>query len=71
MSFGIRVGKRFAISPQQGAETLVYLASSPEVASVTGEYFHKCRPITPGLEARDDAKAQRLWLESAIAHLSD
>jgi NAD(P)-dependent dehydrogenase (short-subunit alcohol dehydrogenase family) len=72
MSFGIRVGKRFALSPQQGAETLVYLASSPEVISVTGEYFHKCHPITPSREARDDAKAQRLWLETArVARLAN
>jgi NAD(P)-dependent dehydrogenase (short-subunit alcohol dehydrogenase family) len=33
ISFGIRIGKRFALSTQQGAETLVYLACSPEVAS--------------------------------------
>jgi NAD(P)-dependent dehydrogenase (short-subunit alcohol dehydrogenase family) len=65
ISFGIRIAKRFALSPQQGAETLVYLASSPEVDGVTGEYFHKCRPTTPSQEARDDKAAQRLWEESA------
>ncbi len=65
ISFGIRVGKRFALSPQQGAETIVYLASSPEVIGVTGEYFHKCNRVTPSQEARDDAKAERLWLETA------
>src|SRR5260370_1117666 len=46
LSFGLRVAKRFALSPRQGAKTLVYLASSPEVAGVTGKYFHKCRPAT-------------------------
>jgi len=72
ISFGIRIGKRFALSPQQGAETLVYLASSPEVAGVTGKYFHKCRPATPSREAQDDAMAQRLWEETArLAHLED
>ena len=72
ISFGIRIGKRFALSPQQGAETLTYLASSPEEASVTGEYFHKCRPIAPSREAQDDAMAQRLWAETArLAHLED
>ncbi len=72
ISFGIRVGKRFALSPQQGAETLVYLASSLEVASVTGEYFYKCRPVTPSREAQDDSGAQRLWLETArLARLED
>lgn len=72
ISFGIRIAKRFALSPQQGAETLVYLASSPEVTGVTGEYFHKCRPVKPSRDAQDDAKAQRLWTETArLAHLED
>jgi retinol dehydrogenase-12 len=65
IGFGIGIAKRFALTPEQGAETLVYLASSPEVAAVTGEYFHKCRPATPSREAQDDAKAQRLWIETS------
>jgi NAD(P)-dependent dehydrogenase (short-subunit alcohol dehydrogenase family) len=60
-----RLAKTFAISPEKGAQTLVYLASSPDVASVSGEYFYKCRPATPTAEARDDAAAKRLWVESA------
>jgi NAD(P)-dependent dehydrogenase (short-subunit alcohol dehydrogenase family) len=72
LSFGIRVAKRFALTPERGAETLVYLGSSPEVAGVTGEYFHKCRQATPSKEARDDAKAKRLWEDTAsLAHVSD
>ena len=55
----------FAISPEKGAETIVYLASSPEVAGISGEYFYQCRPATPTTEARDDAAARRLWLASA------
>jgi NAD(P)-dependent dehydrogenase (short-subunit alcohol dehydrogenase family) len=70
ISFSIRIGKRFALSPQQGAETLLYLASSPEVAGVTGKYFHNCAPETPSQEAQDDALARRLWEEtSRLAHL--
>jgi len=61
----IAVAKMLAISPEKGAETLVYLASSPEVAAVSGEYFYKCRPVTPSARARDDATAARLWAESA------
>jgi NAD(P)-dependent dehydrogenase (short-subunit alcohol dehydrogenase family) len=72
ISFGIRVGKRFALTPIQGAETLIFLASSSEVVTVTGEYFHKCLPKKPSLEAQDDAKAERLWAETArLAHLKD
>jgi NAD(P)-dependent dehydrogenase (short-subunit alcohol dehydrogenase family) len=72
IGFGIGIAKRFALTPEQGAETLVYLASSPEVATTTGEYFHKCRPTMPSREAQDDDKAQRLWRESSkIAHMEN
>ena len=50
-----------AISPEEGARTIIYLASSPEVAGVTGEYFFECKPTTPTAEARNDADARRLW----------
>ncbi|MSP72886.1 MAG: SDR family oxidoreductase [Myxococcales bacterium] len=56
--------KRFAISVERGAETSVYLATSPEVAGVSGEYFHKCRVKKPTSAARDDAAGERLWEES-------
>ncbi len=62
---GVRLAKTFAISPEKGADTLVYLAASPEVAHVTGGYFYKRRPATPSKEARDDATARRLWRETA------
>jgi len=65
LSHAARLAKTFAISPEKGAQTLVYLASSPHVASVSGEYFYRCRPATPTAEARDDAAAKRLWAESA------
>jgi NAD(P)-dependent dehydrogenase (short-subunit alcohol dehydrogenase family) len=65
MSGVIRVAKAFAISPEKGAETIVYLSSSPDVASKSGEYFYKCRPATPTAGGRDDAAAERLWVESA------
>ena len=59
----VRLAKTFAISPEKGAETIVYLASSPEV-SRNGEYFYKCRPATPTAAGRDDEAARRLWAES-------
>jgi NAD(P)-dependent dehydrogenase (short-subunit alcohol dehydrogenase family) len=65
LSHAVRVAKIFAISPEKGAETIVYLASSPDVASISGEYFYKCRPATPTAQARDDTAAARLWIESA------
>ena len=61
----VRVAKAFAITPEKGAETIVYLASSPDVAAISGEYFYQCRPATPTVGGRDDAAASRLWAESA------
>jgi NAD(P)-dependent dehydrogenase (short-subunit alcohol dehydrogenase family) len=58
-------GKRFvAISPERGAETTVYLASSPEVAAESGSYFEKCRRAAPSAAAQDDRAARRLWAAS-------
>jgi NAD(P)-dependent dehydrogenase (short-subunit alcohol dehydrogenase family) len=51
----------FFLSPAQGADTLVYLASAPDVAKTTGEYFVKRRVVTPSSAARDDKAAKRLW----------
>jgi len=61
----IAVAKVLAISPQKGAQTIIYLASSPEVVKVSGAYFYKCRAIAPSALARDDIAAARLWTESA------
>jgi NAD(P)-dependent dehydrogenase (short-subunit alcohol dehydrogenase family) len=58
------MGRPFAISPEKGARTSIYLATSPEVADVTGGYFYKCRPSTPTKVARDDEAARRLWAVS-------
>ena len=59
------LAKFFGISPAEGAQTIIYLASSPEVANVTGKYFYKCRPTTPSAPALDDRAALALWERSA------
>lgn len=59
------IAKYFAISPGKGAETLIYLASSPEAAKTTGAYFYECRPAAPSLAAQDDETARQLWERSA------
>lgn len=51
-------------SPERGARTSVYLATSPEVDGVTGQYFVDGRPREPSPEARDPDRARRLWEES-------
>jgi NAD(P)-dependent dehydrogenase (short-subunit alcohol dehydrogenase family) len=53
--------KLFAISPEKGAETIVYLASSNEVATTSGLYFYKRKPVEPSKLAQDDSLADRLW----------
>jgi NAD(P)-dependent dehydrogenase (short-subunit alcohol dehydrogenase family) len=57
--------KLFAISPEKGAETIIYLASSGDVAKTSGLYFYKCKPVEPSKLALDDAVAERLWTETA------
>jgi NAD(P)-dependent dehydrogenase (short-subunit alcohol dehydrogenase family) len=64
LSFAVRAAKAFAISPEKGAETIIYLASSGDVAKANGLYYFKCRPATPTKEALDDDSARRLWQES-------
>ena len=57
--------KNFALTPEQGAQTIIHLASSPKVEGVTGKYFHKSKPAVPSRPAQDDADAARLWDVSA------
>lgn len=52
-------------SPQQGARTSIYLASSPEVEGRSGGYYANCRLTEPTAEARDDLLGERLWQLSA------
>lgn len=63
---GIAIAKRlFALSPEEGAKTMVYLAGSPEVAGRSGGYYERCAPAEPSRAARSDADARRLWELSA------
>jgi retinol dehydrogenase-14 len=48
-------------SPEKGAATSIYLASSPEVEGVTGEYFVNRKPRTSSKPSYDQAAAARLW----------
>jgi NAD(P)-dependent dehydrogenase (short-subunit alcohol dehydrogenase family) len=60
----IRIAKLLAKTPEQGAETLIYLATSPDVATVSGQFFYKCRRGTLTADAQDDTLAGKLWAES-------
>lgn len=52
------------LSPHRGARTTLYLASSPEVEGVTGQYFARRRKARPSRAAQDDGVAQELWKAS-------
>ena len=54
----------FAKSVVEGAATSVYLASSPEVAGVSGRYFVDCRPVKSAPQSYDRTAAERLWAVS-------
>ncbi|WP_260985498.1 SDR family oxidoreductase [Paenibacillus xylanexedens] len=64
--FGTRimafVGKLpFFLTPEEGAKTAIYLATSPEVAGVTGKYFYQQKEQKLQAHATDDAVAERFW----------
>lgn len=64
LSLAAAVGVPFMISAHRGAKTTVYLASSPEVADVTGAYFVRRKAATPSADARDATAAEWLWQQS-------
>jgi NAD(P)-dependent dehydrogenase (short-subunit alcohol dehydrogenase family) len=56
---------RFGTSPQKGAKTSIYLASSPEVEGVTGKYFVKSIPKRSAAISYDESLQRQLWEQSA------
>ncbi len=63
--FIMALPKLFMASPEKGAETIVYLASSPDVQSLSGEYLEKLKVKKSSEESYDEEIAQRLWDVSA------
>jgi len=61
LKLGIMIARPFMLSPERGADTIVYLASSPDVAGQTGGYYVKRQRREPSAAARDDAAARELW----------
>jgi len=58
VGIGIRLLRPFYMSPEKGAETLIYLAISPEVAGVTGKYFYKKKERPAPFNPEDE---KHLW----------
>lgn len=60
------------VSPEKGAETSIYLASSPEVEKVSGEFFSDKKETETSAGANDEATNKRFYeLSLKLAHLSD
>jgi NAD(P)-dependent dehydrogenase (short-subunit alcohol dehydrogenase family) len=56
-----RLAVLFAMTPEQGAQTSIYLATSAEVDGTTGKYFDRRKPVASSPESHDDEAARRLW----------
>src|SRR5438128_3774005 len=71
LGFIMAVPKLFMISPERGAETIVYLASSDEAGGLNGEYLEKLNVKKSSDESYDEEIAQRLWdVSTKLTHLS-
>jgi NAD(P)-dependent dehydrogenase (short-subunit alcohol dehydrogenase family) len=64
-AMGFRLLQFAALSPEEGAETIIYLASSPEVEGTTGKYFVRKRAVSSSQFSYDRAAAEHLWQVSA------
>ena len=51
-------------TPEGGAQTILYCATDPDVASETGLYYAECKQKTPSTLAQDQAEAEKLWTVS-------
>ncbi|TCC38031.1 SDR family NAD(P)-dependent oxidoreductase [Kribbella speibonae] len=61
MKLMMAMTKPFARTPEQGAETLLWLATSPDVAEESGYYYSRERRTDPSPAGQDPAAAERLW----------
>jgi NAD(P)-dependent dehydrogenase (short-subunit alcohol dehydrogenase family) len=62
--FAMAALKPFFLTPEQGAEAPIYLATAPQLEAVTGRYFYKKGQIASSRRSRDAATAQALWAAS-------
>ena len=59
------IAKPFIRSPEKGAESSVYLCSSPDVSNISGEYFYNCKIEKTTKWAKCQEDADKLWSLSA------
>ncbi|GEM45730.1 SDR family oxidoreductase [Deinococcus cellulosilyticus] len=59
-----KIFRPIMVTPEQGARTSIYLASSPEVADISGKYFVNAAPAKSSVRSYDEGLAARLWYTS-------
>jgi NAD(P)-dependent dehydrogenase (short-subunit alcohol dehydrogenase family) len=66
----VAIGKLFMITPEQGGDRIVYLATDPSLAGQTGGYYEKNQLVAPSELAQDLALARKLWdVSLQLVHL--
>lgn len=61
LGIGVRIARPFMASPEKGARTPLYVATSPEVEGISGKYFSGMKETQSSKESYDEAEAKRLW----------
>lgn len=70
--FLFKIGKPFLISAEKGAETSIYLATSPKVENITGKYFEKKKEKKPSKLALEEANWIKMWnISEKLCGISD
>ncbi|MHA7632765.1 Rossmann-fold NAD(P)-binding domain-containing protein [Corallococcus sp. M7] len=66
LNVGYALAKPFSSTPEQGADSLIWLATSADAASLKGEYVSKRRPVKPRKQTLDPKLAAGLWTLSEM-----
>ncbi len=61
LGFAVKLARPLLLTPAQGADTVIYLAAAPEVATVSGRFFERREAVESSPDSYDVAAAQRLW----------
>ncbi len=65
MHLGMQIFHQFSLTPEQGADTIIYLAASPDVEGITGKYWSERKEVISSPVSYDEAAQKRLWELSA------
>ncbi|WP_212632851.1 hypothetical protein [Pseudomonas monteilii] len=55
------LAKPFSVSPEQGADSLIRLATAPEAGDLRGQYVSKRKAVQPSKQALDSKLSEDLW----------